>query len=401
MNKNNITDKVLDVYKKVNPSTYFIESINEEYWIRKKFMINLFQRRLKFPPKMFENSELIEFGCGTGEHSSFLLSFGAKGIFIDMNIEALKRAEHLFKHFGYSEDRYKLVESRIQDFDGEQKADIVMCMAVLHHLDSKESALKKISGYVKDNGYLILGVGNNAGLFQTNIQRLVINKLSNGNEEKAYQLADELFDEHISRSQKFGRRSRKAIIYDTYINPKIDGFGVSEILEIFASSGLELYSSWPPIQPAIFGDPPNREPINLHEFSSVMALSEIIFSSHREDDYFLLEHAEKKSKNFLTRFHDLIQSIPEVTPENNIDIGKVMENIQSVKVACIDKINIYDPYFERLESLLTEAHSVLDALAIHDFELIKSRIQASKYLFRGTSGIGINWFIGHKYSTES
>jgi hypothetical protein len=68
---------VLRVYQKENPSTYWIENDEKEYKRIKDFQENLFLNHLKFPPKMFENVELLEFGTGTGEHSLFYLKWGA------------------------------------------------------------------------------------------------------------------------------------------------------------------------------------------------------------------------------------------------------------------------------------------------------------------------------------
>ena len=83
MSKHKKTEsEVLRVYQKVNPSTYKIEDDGKEYKLRKDFQENLYLYRLNFPPKMFENVELLEFGTGMGEHSLFYLKWGASCTFV-------------------------------------------------------------------------------------------------------------------------------------------------------------------------------------------------------------------------------------------------------------------------------------------------------------------------------
>ena len=391
-------DKVLEVYKKVNPSTYFIETIPEEYRIRRDFIYNVYQRRLNFPIKMFSNSELIEFGCGTGEHSSFLLKWGAKGTFIDMNEESLNRAKSLFEKFEIPDENFELVHSTIEDFSSEKQYDIVLCQAVLHHVGNKQEAFKKMSSHVKDGGYFILGVGNNAGLFQVNLQRLIVNELAGDSDDQKYKIADVLFDEHISRSQKYGRRSREAIIYDTYINPKIDGLSVQEVIELYSQNGMELYSSWPPVIPGFLGDPPNREPVDFSSISNITTLSELIFSAHRNDDIELLKQLDSDLSSSVGTFKSLISTIREITPTSKIDLDSLQTNLQNCIQTLNNGFNPYLIYFEQLKSLLDEVHTILKLLPEGDLTEIKKSIESSEFLFKGTSGIGINWFIGFKNS---
>ena len=65
MNKN-ITSQVNRIYKQKNPSTYFRNPnvINKFLKNREDFLFNL-----RLPKRIFANSSMIDFGCGTGQNS--------------------------------------------------------------------------------------------------------------------------------------------------------------------------------------------------------------------------------------------------------------------------------------------------------------------------------------------
>ena len=63
----------------------------------------------------------------------------------------------------------------------------------------------------------------------------------------------EYFSQSLDRAEKFGRRSRKAIICNTYVNPCIDTPTIKELINLFNDNNMSLYSSWPPIMPSLIG----------------------------------------------------------------------------------------------------------------------------------------------------
>jgi SAM-dependent methyltransferase len=389
-------NKVLAVYQKVNPSTYYIENSEEEYRIRAQYIRDLFQKRLNFPPKMFQDADMIEFGSGTGEHSYFFLQYGAKGTFVEMNELSIARSKSIFEHFNVPKTQYQHIHQSIYDYSSDKQFDIAVCMSVLHHLEHKETAFDLMAAKVRQGGYFILAVGNNAGLFQVNLQRLIVNQLAGTDEAKIYEIADQLFDEHISRSQKYGRRSREAIIYDSYVNPKIDGLGVGEVLNLYKKNGFELYSAWPPIIPTFFSDPPNREQLDYPSYPETLGLPELIYTAHREDDKMLLGDVEQNVGDSMKELRKLIQSIREVTPDKKVNLGELKSNISLTIDSMNTFYNPYSKYVDQLVCMLNEARHVMEVVGTGDVDRIKSQLLECKYLFRGTNGIGINWYIGHK-----
>ena len=69
MTKNNILLNINKVYKEQIPSSYFSlpnkKNINQIVYNKKKFLI----KKLKLLPKIFENSDLLDLGCGSGQNT--------------------------------------------------------------------------------------------------------------------------------------------------------------------------------------------------------------------------------------------------------------------------------------------------------------------------------------------
>lgn len=87
-----IENKVLEIYRKENPSTYYIEKDKKIYEKIKKYSNSLYIHSLKLLPKVFKDAELLEFGSGTGERSMCFLRWGAKCTFVEMNINSIKKS---------------------------------------------------------------------------------------------------------------------------------------------------------------------------------------------------------------------------------------------------------------------------------------------------------------------
>lgn len=231
-------------------------------------------------------------------------------------------------------------------------------------------------------------------MFQRNLQRAILYRLAD-NEEQIVSLANELFSEFLDRAEKYGRRSRKSIIYDNLVNPKDNHPSTSEVLEWFAKNNLSLYSTWPPIIPAVLGDPADRSPLQYEELKSILSIPEIVFLAHTDDDIDYLRIFEKEVSTARRDINDLAQMLNDVMPDTQLDLGEMKKKINSLLGTKL-QINPYTHYISMLKQLLKETSNVLDFLEAGHIEDLKRCIHDSKVLFRGTSGLGMNWYVGYK-----
>lgn len=388
--------QLLSVYQKVNPSTYRIEADDQEFRNRETFLSGLIHQRLHFPKKMFRDADLIEFGSGTGEHSLFYLLWGARGTFVEINPQAIERMSDLFEHFGIPEDQYRSINQSIFDFEPDRTWDIVTTMGVLHHLENKEAAFARVASCVAPGGYLIFGIANSAGNVQRNLQRLIVNRLAGSDHDAIEEVAERLFSEHLDRAERFGRRDRKAIIYDTYVNPKIDSMSVAEVFSQFETNGLEPYSMWPPVMPALLGDSPNRPMGNPADCPALNSLAELGWMAHRDDDIELLESLEKQIETPMQALCELADVFNDQSTEHQRDIGDLHKAATFALESLSQLSNPYDSISQQASRLLTEVAEVLELVEAGDLDALERRLSRCQMLFRGTSGLGMSYYIAHR-----
>jgi len=85
---NDVSNAVLENYLKSSPSKLPID--DQEF--RKKHFLNrerLFQDHLKLPLRLFNDAELLDLGCGTGEQDLVYADWGANLTLVDMNPDSI------------------------------------------------------------------------------------------------------------------------------------------------------------------------------------------------------------------------------------------------------------------------------------------------------------------------
>jgi 2-polyprenyl-3-methyl-5-hydroxy-6-metoxy-1,4-benzoquinol methylase len=107
----------------------------------------------------WKDKMVIDIGCGTGEIAAGIYDRGAEIVFgVDYAINAIKIAKKKYESKGV-----KFINKSLDDFsidslysnDG-KKADVVLSLGTIEHMDSPEFAIKKMTEMLGDEGELIL-----------------------------------------------------------------------------------------------------------------------------------------------------------------------------------------------------------------------------------------------------
>ena len=390
-----VESAVLKVYRTTNPSTYEIEKSKQEFDHVTSFMENLLFNKLKFPSKMFKDASLLDFGTGTGENSLHYLINGAQCTFVEINTLASERADFIFKKYAPDPTKYKIIKNSLFDFRSDDKFDIVASLGVIHRTQNKERAFKHKVSFLKDGGFMILGIANSAGFFQRNLQRQIIYSFST-DENEIVMLAEYFFSQSLDRAEKFGRRSRKAIIYDTYVNPCIDTPTIKELINLFNDNNMSLYSSWPPIMPSLIGDSATRNSLDISDIANLISIPEILWIAHNKDDRDHLIPINEKLNDLITPVNELSRHLNNREPGSNIENNFIIEEITKLLSINFNSSVIFEPYIKTFMTLLFDVKKLITALNTKDKRQVKKIIDTSETLFKGTSGLGMNYFIGTK-----
>ncbi len=388
-----IENKVLEVYQKENPSTYKIEADEAIYKKIKEYGERLYIHSLKILPKIFNGAKLLEFGTGTGERSTNFLRWGAECTFVEMNNKAVDRAAYLFESF-FPNSTYEIVNSSLFDFESDQKYDITVSNAVIHHTPDVEAAFARQVSFLKPGGLNILGIGNTGACIQRNLQRFIVYSFAGDDEKRIAQVAEDLFKEHLDRAEKFGGRTRKAIIYDTYVNPKMDFISVSELLEWYKKYGLRFYSSWPPVVPNVLADDLGGA-TDFRNFPELLSYPEWIWGTQIQEDRELLQILNKNVSRRSASFRQLAKSLNDVSLET-LDSKNVRKKVEETleSFSTTEDINIVE--VRHLDEWLKEIGEIMEAIDLSDYKAVSRIIKNSTLLFRGKGGIGLNYFAAIK-----
>ena len=105
----------------------------------------------------FRDKDVLECGCGGGQHTSFIAPYTKSVTAVDLNTTELARERN--KNF----DNIKFVEADIAKMDLMKKFDIVFSIGVIHHTDDPDKTVENLKKHVKPGGRFIVWVYSEEG----------------------------------------------------------------------------------------------------------------------------------------------------------------------------------------------------------------------------------------------
>tara|TARA_B100000989_G_scaffold112589_1_gene82664 strand:- start:15199 stop:16404 length:1206 start_codon:yes stop_codon:yes gene_type:complete len=356
-----------------------------------KFYIN----NLKFPPQMFSNMDLIDFGSGAGSNSICLATWGAKCTLVELSKKSLLIAKEVFKKHSTNFESHRFINSSIFDFNEENLYDIVHCRAVLSHTAAKEKAFKKMCKLVKKNGYFIYGDPNKAGGFQNMLQRYLIYKFSQNNEE-IVRNSELFFKNDIDRSQKAVDRTRKQIIYDRWVIQSQDDPSFQEICTWIYQSGLKLYSTYPSNPNFFITDSfYNQNKIDFGKINNLSILSEILWMMKIEDDKDFVPYLEKDLNELNQSFTQLTSYVANCNKQTDIN-SKDFNDLSETLVNCLNNLNFINDLKNKFINFISESKKFIEIVNNGNINEAKKFVDNSSFLFKGPCGIRHIDFIAYK-----
>ena len=385
---------VLANYKKENPSVHFLAESEQAFLERKRKREVLYRDSLKFPPKMFAEAELLDLGAGTGESTVFFGLWGADCTLVEINEDASERSRQIFERYLADRGRHRFVRSSLFDFEAEDRFDIVVSEGVVHHTADKRQAFDRTASFVKPGGFLILGVGNAAGCFQRALQRVILFRFAE-NDDEIEAVAERLFTEHIDRAARIGQRTRRAVIFDSFTNPKVDFPSAEEVLTWFAAQGLRLYSSWPPILPGRVGDSGMGASCEATAFPMIGAPAEAAWLAHDREDAAELPARIAGLQPLATAQAAMTGYVNDFQPGQDFDAQRCGELLAGYRKG-LRGYDSFGGFAAKAEALLDEIEAVLDLLSHSDLDGLTEYLAGTKHLFRGTGGLGFTRYVGYR-----
>ena len=388
--------KTLQTFRKEIPSIDFNHLNDQDFKNFEIFFEKTYRECFKFPPKMFSNTNLIDFGAGTGHNTICLSNWGAKCTLVELSEKSLAIAKEVFNKRSTNLNEHKFINSSIFEFNEKDKLyDIVHCRGVLSHTAAKEQAFKKICKFIKRGGYLIFGDPNKARGFQNMLQRYALYKFSNSDED-IVKNSELLFKNDIDRSQKTVSRTRNQIIYDRWVIQSQDDPSFSEVCKWLSDCGLKLYSTYPTAPQFFLSDSfDDKNRVGFEKINNLPVLAEIIWMMRTQDDMnfapILEDDLNELNQNF-SKFASYMANVNKKTEINTkefVDLSqKILDSINNTKF--IENLK------KKLVDFILESRKFVYVVNDGNFDKVKKFVEKSSLLFKGPCGVRHVDFIAHK-----
>jgi len=105
----------------------------------------------------FRDKEILECGCGGGQHTSFVAPYAKSVVAVDLN------TADIAKQRNSKSKNIEFVENDIANMQLKKQFDIVFSIGVVHHTDNPDKTVKNLIHHVKKGGKLILWVYSKEG----------------------------------------------------------------------------------------------------------------------------------------------------------------------------------------------------------------------------------------------
>lgn len=128
---------------------------------RQKYLWGDFWDRMGPPAPDFKGKVIVDYGCGWGYESAFMLQGGASYIYcLDVSGHFLDSARCLHRSWGYDENVAYIINNDIDilaDKIGRNKADLIVCKNVIEHVVSPRAVIDSMYAVLKPGGIACIG----------------------------------------------------------------------------------------------------------------------------------------------------------------------------------------------------------------------------------------------------
>ena len=226
-------EKVIDFYSESPFPNY--ENNDDKSSINfkgdKNYLSREFKRFIGF------NKNVLEVGCGTGQLSLYFgIGTNNRVFALDPTINSINLGNEFSKKNKINNVRFVNADI-FDDVFNNKSFDFIWTNGVLHHTKNPSLAFDLISKYLKNNGYILLGLYNKYGRLRTLFRRILYKIFGS--------TLIKLLDPTLRNIKKGNDRQIKAWIRDQYEHPVESLHTLDEVLKWFKKNNIEFINSVP------------------------------------------------------------------------------------------------------------------------------------------------------------
>ena len=179
----------------------------------------------------------LEVGAGTSQLSNYLaIGTNNQICAFDSSLKSLKIGNDFAKKNNVQNISFVRGDIFDEVFENET-FDFVLCNGVLHHTKNPYKAFSNIAGYLKKDGYILVGLYNRIGRFRTRFRKN-IHKIFGKN-------LIMLLDPVLRKIEKESKDKIEAWIRDQYEHPVESLHTFDEVLDWFDKNNIQFVNSIP------------------------------------------------------------------------------------------------------------------------------------------------------------
>jgi len=189
----------------------------------------------------------LDIGCNGGIWSIYCLSIGNKIVGIDIDTDAIQRAENIAEIYGFNKEMYEFKKTDIRNLTYSKNFSQILCFEVIEHIKNDKEVLKKIYKLLKPGGKLLISSPNKKCPL---VQKSKISKTEDSGHVREGYTIDELknkledigFDVIYSNSEG-GYFTQKTLI----MSRKISDIMNNQVITFFSKLMLSFFLLFDPI----------------------------------------------------------------------------------------------------------------------------------------------------------
>ena len=226
-----VTNKVIDFYN-ISPFPNYKDD-DDKSTINYKGEKNIIARYTK--NFIGFNKKILEVGCGTGQLSSyFAIGTNNKIFALDPTLKSISLAQKFCEKNQIK--NIKFINADIfDDIFNDEVFDFIWSNGVLHHTKDPYLAFKILTKYLKQNGYILIGLYNKFGRLRTIFRRFLYKIFG----KKIVMLLDPTL-RNLKNDEQIN-----SWIRDQYMHPVESLHTIDEVIKWFDYNNIEFISSIP------------------------------------------------------------------------------------------------------------------------------------------------------------
>ncbi len=199
-------------------------------------------RQLGMPPRLFQNADILEVGPGSGYNTLAFFAWGGNVHLVEPNPAGRRDMKQLFCERQVLENKYEIYETTIEEFQSEQRYDIIIAEGFLHSIDNAKSIIQKLKSKIIRGGVIVVTCMDEMSMFVEQMKRLICHYMISDIEEYEEQVAfcTRLFEPQFSNLDGMSRKVEDWV-RDDMLNPAFNNEVILDLSEAIQTFGEDFY----------------------------------------------------------------------------------------------------------------------------------------------------------------